>query len=206
MMLRNGKTVLFLAVLVVVEGQTKYAPHCKRNFEHELVGKEESDGHWCKTDPINLKLQDIDPDATMKLFPGLFHTEMELKAIVEKEDEFRKQHILLETPDYERTLSLPGDGASCCVTKREFFPNATLKNSQGELRYVVKLTVKGVEQLQYIPHGICMEGGKCTGRCIQEYRTHSVLVYDLQSNAVPPAKFEYFNIPSYCSCKNASEK
>ncbi|KAK3588172.1 hypothetical protein CHS0354_012237 [Potamilus streckersoni] len=204
MLFQNGKTVVFLAVLVVVKGQEKYAPYCKRNYEHEILGQDELDSSWCKPDPFNLKLRDIDPAAIITRFPGLFHKETELKAIKTKEDEFRKQHISFETADYKEILSLPGDGSYCCVTKHEIFPNATLKNIQGELRYIVKLIVNGVEQLQYIPHGLCMEGGQCTGQCIQEYRTQPLLVYD--SNKYPPITFDYFNIPSYCSCKNVSWK
>ncbi|KAL3831359.1 hypothetical protein ACJMK2_023112 [Sinanodonta woodiana] len=192
----NGKTALFLAVIFVVQG----------NFAHETLNCKDELDLWCKREPFKLELPDIDPDAIIKLFPGLFHTETELIAIEKQEDSFREQRLSFETEDYKEILSLPGDGSMCCVTKQDLFSNATLKNTQGQLQYMVKLIVNGAEQLQYIPHGRCMEGGQCTGRCFQEYRTHPVLVYDLQSNQNPPVKFEYFNIPSYCSCKNVSPK
>nr|XP_022309334.1 uncharacterized protein LOC111115051 [Crassostrea virginica] len=95
------------------------------------------------------------------------------------------------------------DGDKCCPTSRSYMHPKQMKNTRGQLRWIVHFEdLKPEPMYQIIPRVQCRYRGRCK-LCVQEYALHNILVVDesLYGMTKFPFEFDSFYLKSYCSCK-----
>ncbi|XP_045167970.1 uncharacterized protein LOC123531236 [Mercenaria mercenaria] len=128
----------------------------------------------------------------LKLYPGLFYTQKQIAVKERKFSETRLEYLKEQGVDPQAHWL--GDGDACCPTEIKSFTNSTMENVYGETKYIIHTPPK----YQFIPHGFCIEGGTCDGKCATEPVTHSLLTYNVAKKKL---EFDLFVVPGYCSCK-----
>lgn len=147
---------------------------------------------------------DVSYDELLQTYRGIFFSDKQRREKEEKMWAQRLRGLRHEGLDVHKVMKLPGDGDSCCATLFAHITPNELPNAEGNMRRIVHLRDADDPVHQLIPTGTCvMNYGKCDGQCIMEPLSLNLLVYDDSPAAGwPPVKFDWFEMPGYCSCKN----
>ncbi|KAL5004579.1 hypothetical protein ScPMuIL_018035 [Solemya velum] len=151
----------------------------------------------------------MDQSELEQLFPGLFMTESDVIGLEHVLMKSTNQRRLEPPPLPERRITVAemalspperASGCDCCVTELAYEVYKTV-DIEGRSYPVLNFN----QSYQFIPAGRCRTRAHCdAGQCIQRYRHHWIMVWNVTQSYWPPLQFAPYEVPSHCEWANVS--